>query len=183
MDLTKTLDLHGKWRRGEPGGERADFTGADFTGADLRIANLTGANLGDADLKRADLRGADLTGANLTGANLSGTCLDHEAPIPPIDDDVLLDAGLEIVGDRVYGWRTARSQHVGSTVYSPGSEHVAPWFSVAETECHPGIYLAGEVWLDRNAVDLPRVRCWTLRNDLHRAGDKFRCRKLNVVGP
>ena len=44
-ELKEILAKHGKWRRGEDGGERANLTGADLTGADLRDANLTGAKI------------------------------------------------------------------------------------------------------------------------------------------
>ena len=57
-ELRKIVEKHGRWLRGEDGGERADLTVADLTGADL-----TGANL----------RWADLSGACLTGARLDGT--------------------------------------------------------------------------------------------------------------
>ena len=40
-ELATTLPLHGKWFRGEPGGKRADLSGAN-----LSWANLSGANLG-----------------------------------------------------------------------------------------------------------------------------------------
>lgn len=71
IDLPEILRLHGMWLRGEPGGVRADLSGAD-----LRVANLGGADLSGADLRGADLRVADLSGANLTGADLSwaGLC-------------------------------------------------------------------------------------------------------------
>jgi hypothetical protein len=59
--LAKTIELHGKWSRGEDGGVRADLT----------RANLYGANLYGADLTRANLTRANLTRANLTGADLN----------------------------------------------------------------------------------------------------------------
>lgn len=60
MDLQKVLELHKKWLKNEPDGERADLRDAD---------------LRDADLCDADLRGADLRGANLCGADLDFSCL------------------------------------------------------------------------------------------------------------
>ncbi len=51
-ELAAVVEAHGKWRRGEPGGIRAD--------------------LADADLADADLAGADLAGANLARAYLAG---------------------------------------------------------------------------------------------------------------
>ena len=58
--LKQILESHGKWLRGEEGGERAN----------LYEANLYGANLREADLRGANLREADLRGANLYEANL-----------------------------------------------------------------------------------------------------------------
>ena len=48
--LAAIIDNHGKWLRGEAGGECADLRGADLRGANLCDANLRGANLCDADL-------------------------------------------------------------------------------------------------------------------------------------
>lgn len=45
MDLQKVLELHKKWLKNEPDGERADLSGADLRYADLRYADLRGANL------------------------------------------------------------------------------------------------------------------------------------------
>ena len=119
--------------------------------------------------------------ADLSGADLAGACLDPAAPIPEVTNAELDAAGLEIDGPWVLGWRTARSMHVGSTVYAPGSSHVAPWFSVdAGTPCHPGIYLASEAWLEREYQSAPRVRCRALRAELVHAGDKWRAKRLWV---
>ena len=52
-ELRKIVERHGRWIRGEDGGERAN----------LRNVNLT----------EADLSGANLAGADLTGARLDGT--------------------------------------------------------------------------------------------------------------
>ena len=89
-EFNKAVELHQKWRNGEDGGERADFSQADLTevdfsnlsGADLRGANLSGAYLREADLRGADLRGADLRGANLSGANLSEIGIDDMEEVP-----------------------------------------------------------------------------------------------------
>ena len=81
-ELDTIIEKHKLWLDDQPGGKRADFTGADLikanltranlTGADLIKANLTRANLTGANLTWADFTGANLTGANLTGANLTG---------------------------------------------------------------------------------------------------------------
>ena len=68
--LKQILESHGKWLRGEEGGERANLRGANLYGADLCGANLREANLCGANLCGANLCGANLCGANLRGANL-----------------------------------------------------------------------------------------------------------------
>ena len=78
--LNGILDLHQKWLKREPGGERADLAGVDlskmklcetnFSQAVLIRADLTGADLRGARLDRADLCAADLSLANLSDANL-----------------------------------------------------------------------------------------------------------------
>ncbi len=75
-NLKTILDLHLKWACGEPGGCRANLSGAYLSGAnlscaDLRGANLSGAYLSGANLSCANLRGADLSCANLRDADLS----------------------------------------------------------------------------------------------------------------
>ena len=48
--LKQILESHGKWLRGEEGGERANLREADLRGANLREADLRGANLYEANL-------------------------------------------------------------------------------------------------------------------------------------
>ena len=83
VELKEILDKHSKWLRNEPGGERANLSGADLTraylsGADLTRAYLTRADLTRADLTRANLSGADLSGADLTRAYLTSTILENK---------------------------------------------------------------------------------------------------------
>ena len=173
-------DLQGADLRG------ADLTGANLAGASLHGAYLTWANLTRADLTRANLARADLTEANLTEADLTGTCLDPAAPCPPLPDAATLAQGgltlRRVRGrDRVYGSRTADSQHVGSHDYRPRRWHVAPWFSVdASTECHPGIYLGGTGYRDQ-----ARVECWAYADETVwiSATKGARARRIYVTGP
>ena len=74
-EIKEILELHAKWWRGEPGGKRADLSGADLSGADLSGAVLSGADLRNADLRNADLSGADLNSAVLSGADLRNVVL------------------------------------------------------------------------------------------------------------
>ena len=78
--LAEVIEKHGKWLRGEAGGERANLSGANLreanlSGANLRGVYLSGANLIAADLREADLRWTDLRWTDLRGANLIGTDL------------------------------------------------------------------------------------------------------------
>ena len=194
MNLKSIISSHALYLIGDPAGERANLQGAYLPDANLQGTNLQGtnlqranllwanlqdANLQDAYLQWANLQGAYLLGANLQGANLSGTCLDPLAPIPPISDEDLTRSGLVIDGDIIRGWRTSQSQHCGSTVYAPSPDpYVAPAFSVAPTDCHPGIYLAGQAWLEQNYSGAEIVPCHCLRSELHMAGGKFRAKRL-----
>ena len=86
-ELATILDLHGKWRRGEDGGVRANLfnadlsnanlSNADLSNADLSNANLSNANLSNADLSNAYLSNADLFNADLPNANLSNAYLSN----------------------------------------------------------------------------------------------------------
>ena len=178
--ITTTLAAHARWIAGSADGARANLRSADLRDADLRDADLRDAILSGADLRSAILRGADLS-----GADLSGTCLDPAAPVPAIDDATMLAAGLRVDGDYVYGYRTARSQHCGSTTYTPRDEpYAAPWCSLdTSTPCHPGVYLAGLAWLRACGEyrDAPLVACRCLRSELVHAGDKFRARRIWVL--
>jgi uncharacterized protein YjbI with pentapeptide repeats len=70
-EIKSVLELHGRWLRNEPGGNRADLYGADLSCANLSRADLSRANLSRADLSRADLSCANLSCANLSRAKLS----------------------------------------------------------------------------------------------------------------
>ncbi len=69
-EIVEIIRLHGLWRRGEEGGERANLRGANLSDADLSDVNLSGANLSDANLSGVNLSGANLRDADLSGVNL-----------------------------------------------------------------------------------------------------------------
>lgn len=58
-ELSEIIRLHAKWLSDEPGGIRADLSGAYLSGANLCYADLSGAYL-----SRAYLSGANLSGAS-----------------------------------------------------------------------------------------------------------------------
>jgi hypothetical protein len=166
--------------------ERAYLREANLREADLRGTNLSRADLQEANLSRANLEGASLEGASLEGtdleeANLSWTCLDPDAQLPTLSDEEIIKAGLEIDGEWVCGWRTKRSRVVGNTIYESGV-YTAPVFSIdTNSECHPGIYISGKTWLKENYSDVEIVRCRCRRIELLHAGNKWRCKQLEVL--
>lgn len=124
------------------------------------------------DLGFVDLGHAYLGGAKLGGAYLGGTCLDP-ANIPNGDAD-----GFEVVDPEngiCRGYRTKNSPHLGGPGYELGGWYEAPWFSTADTECHPGLYVRPE----KDAGDIS-VLFW--KGCLHRAGDKYRVKRFIVEG-
>ena len=168
-ELEEILQKHEKWLVGTHGGVRADLSEANLRGADLRGAFLRGAFLREAFLRGADLRGTVLDPERAPNADCASFADDPGRP------------------GYVIGWRTRRSTHVGDTEYAPGGIYRAPVFSVAETECHPGIYLwptreDAQAWLtNRVSDDVVEVRA--RRADIHHAGTKWRAREIEVVIP
>ena len=162
----------------------ADLQGADLQGADLRSADLRSADLRSADLQSANLQSVDLQSADLRSADLQDTCLDPNN-IPCCNDD-----NWEIEQTRsgqmwVRGYRTRYSTHVGLTKYEYGQQYEASIFSTSPTECHPGLYLwpdreSAEKWLrDYRGGEI--IEVWTWQNEIHKAGNKYRCRWF-IVG-
>jgi hypothetical protein len=159
----------------------ANLRWANLSGADLRRANLRWANLSEADLSGANLSEADLSEADLSRANLIGTCLDPSSPVPSLSEEVLSSAGFTVSDGKIYGYRTRYTQHNGDHEYTPG-EHTCPVFSVSDTPCHPGIYLSGLAWLKENYPNKDFVRCYALQGEIVKAGDKFRAKRIFVIG-
>jgi hypothetical protein len=202
--LTKTLQAHAKWLDDSTTGKRADLSGADLSGArlsdadlsgaDLTRTRLSGANLSYADLSYADLTRTRLSGANLSGADLSyaklsgadltrtrlwktnvaNTCLD---PNNQPNGDI---AGFERCGRYVVGYRSRQAGHIDK--YRDGRTYTADWFSIADTECHPGLYIWPTIEASLAWIDGYHIRVYVLPEDVHRAGAKWRCRMFKVVG-
>jgi hypothetical protein len=96
-DITQeVIELHRKYRAGEPGGVRLVTVAGkvkistNLSGADLSWANMLGADLSGANMLRANLSDANLSNANLSGANLYGADLRHA----DLSDADLSDADL-----------------------------------------------------------------------------------------
>lgn len=60
IDLKVKIELHGKWLRGEEGGERLVLIGEDLRGSDLRDSDLRGSNLSGSNLSYSNLRDSNL---------------------------------------------------------------------------------------------------------------------------
>jgi len=177
-------DLRGAYLRG------ANLIGSNLGGANLIGSNLGGANLRGANLARAYLARANLTGVNLEGANLGGASLGYvnlrganlagtvlSGPIPTADL-----SGFEVRDGWVYGWRTATSQHVGSTMYIPGHTYTATHLSRdVKTECHPGLYFATREWIEKNYPCTPIVAVRARVGTIVKAGEKYRTYLLEVL--
>ena len=155
--------------------QKSNLWRVDLCEVSLREANLQGANLCKANLQWADLRDTNLWQANLWGANLQYTCLDPDL-FPNANTD-----GFTVDGDHIIGYRTRNARHIDK--YRDGQAYNADWFSVADTECHPGLY----VWptIDDTRGWSPQVELIAVRihpKDLHKAGNKWRCRGFVVIG-
>jgi hypothetical protein len=200
------LELHRKWLNRQRGGKRlvwieltseqradlsdANLRRANLSGADLSYANLSYADLSDANLSGANLSGANLSGANLSGANLSDADLSDADLSRTCLDQKLLASQRAFCkacpptkhGGRIV-YRTAVSQHIGSTRYVPGVTYIAPIFSFdAATACHPGIYAASLDWIQRNYEGEPLVRCYVRDGEwVITAKGAIRCKRLRVL--
>jgi hypothetical protein len=158
----------------------ANLEGADLSYADLRGANLRGASLNNANLYNAVVCGADLDdtallSTNLFAARLEDTCLD------PHNEPNAATKGFRSRDGFVIGYRTRRAAHVGE--YTDGRIYAADWFSTSDRECHPGLYLWPTIKQAlRWAKVAPLIRVRTHKRDVHKAGDKWRCRWFEVLG-
>ena len=75
--LEDILEAHAKYHKGQPGGKRADLSGANLSRVDFRKRDLTGALLVGCRLRGADFRGASgLTAAQVCSAHWRGALLD-----------------------------------------------------------------------------------------------------------
>ncbi len=180
--LKRSVPEWNQWRKENPeivpDLQRTDLYGAYLHGADLHGAYLHGANLYRADLQRTDLEGANLEGANL----------DPKAPANAQVDDF-----QKANQHSVIGYRTKVSAHIPTMqesgsfekqVYEPGQVYQAPVFSVCSNSCHPGLYLAPSIeWLQEHGYRShgPYVKVRANIQDVHQAGDKWRCRSFTVI--
>ena len=153
--LSEILSLHAKWLRDEPGGIRADLSGANLSGANLSGASLSYANLSCADLRCADLSYAnlscaDLSGADLSDADLSGADLSGASGL--IDATDYIGAHFERVKDGYIVYKT-----FGGAYSKPDSWTIEPG-AIIEEVCNPnrtnacgcGINVAPIEWVKEN---------------------------------
>ena len=155
----------------------ANFTGCDFRGADFSCASLDHANFIHADLRSSILTHTSLWNTSFFGANLTDTVLD-----PTNKPNVGVD-GLERDGLFVIGYRSRITHHIRE--YIDGRTYTADVFSTCNlTDCHPGLYFwnthtMAQFW-NGSYVDIIKVRIDA--KDIHKVGNKWRCRKFTVIG-
>lgn len=167
-----------------------DLHGVDLQGADLREADLQGSDMCDTNLLRTDLRGADLRGANLrdvylqdvdlTMVKLDNTCLD------PMAAGNCYAWGYEKHVTRsgqvwCRGYRTRRQPLMKGPDYVDGCWYEAPIFSVADTDCHPGLHVCATAE-DAEQWGSQVISVWFREVDLHHAISKDRVRSFWVEG-
>ena len=155
MNIQKVLDLHAKWLRSEPDGERANLEGANLEGANLEGANLEGANLWGANLTRANLTRANLWGANLTRANLWGANLTKAnlSQVKGLKSTIdFLEAYFERTSEGYVAYKT-----FGGMYSAPKEWKIRPGSVITEvvnydrcTECGSGINVAPLEWVENN---------------------------------
>jgi hypothetical protein len=120
---------------------------------------------------------ANLFGANLFGAVVEKTCLDTT------NKTTGADKRFRRVGKYVIGYRTAKAGHIDK--YRVGRFYTADWFSTADTECHPGLYLWPTVdqarqYAAKYGIEGPIIMVRTYVKDVHKAGTRYRCRWFEV---
>ncbi len=172
-----------------------DLKGMNLKGANLKDANLEDANLKDADLKGANFQGADLQGAylyraNLQGANLYATDLKNadlrEADFKGTCLDPLNRPNMEVSEFEVFesrngmkwcvGYRSGNSKYIDPTFnYKIGKLYEAPYFSISNTACHPGLYVNPHYKRTMIKVIFPDYV-------LHRVKGKYRVKWFIVIG-
>jgi uncharacterized protein YjbI with pentapeptide repeats len=175
----------------------ANLSDTDLSGAFLLNTILTGANLAGSNLQNASLRGADLIEANLTGANLTDTWLEGTKMDRANLKNTCLDPanipnkkGIELfesVDSGVIGYRTRYSHSYDGAAYEDGKTYKAPIFSTAYTECHPGLYIFPTLSLLKTYMKEQHMTEGTIKvlvdpNNIHGAGNKWRCRAFTVIG-
>ena len=148
----------------------SDLRGSNLSGSDLSCSNLSGSNL-----RGSNLRGSNLGGSNLGGSNVSMTCLDPANQANQQHDEFKKRGKLKI------GYRTRKAGHIDK--YRDGWVYSADWFSTADTECHPGLYLWPTLEAAKNfsgGVEFIKVEFDP--QHLHKAGPKYRVRWFRVIG-
>ena len=175
--LSEILSLHAKWLRDEPGGIRADLSGANLSDADLSGASLSGANLSGASLSGANLSRASLSDANLSGA--SGL----------IDATDYIGAHFERVKDGYIVYKT-----FGGAYSKPDSWTIEPG-AIIEEVCNPnrtdvcgcGINVAPIEWVKENYkgdVYKLLIRWEWLAGVVvpYNTDGKIRCSRAQIIG-
>jgi hypothetical protein len=149
--LKEILDKHGKWCRGDKGGERADLSDADLSDADLWSANLRSADLSGANLSGANLSGANLSGADLSGANLTDTLLSNIDWLPYIG--IVPDSKGKARAYKVINTLGEGCFNGGINYLNNKTTTVEDWDNDVTVHCSKGVNLATFQWCLNNKQD------------------------------
>ena len=138
--------------------------------------------------KKVSLKRADLSKANLYGRRQ--TAFERrlaEQRKDPAFDKLYRKARAEIdATDKIIRALDAANLRgaslTGADLRGTCLDPTAPWFSVADTDCHPGLYLAAAVkWLEENGYKGPFVMVKALKSETIKAGEKYRCKRFWVL--
>jgi hypothetical protein len=91
--------------------------------------------------------------------------------------------GFKVIDNYIIGYRTKTSPFIGNNEYISGW-YYAPYFSTCPyTSCHPGLYLFPSKqqvinYCDCSIKEVIKVKAYI--KDVHKAGDKWRCKKFFI---
>jgi hypothetical protein len=120
-------------------------------------------------LQFANLQFANLQFANFQDANLQNTCLDPTN----VPNGICTD--FEKCGQYVVGYRTQASGYLVGKTYTASVFSTCP-----KTECHPGLYICPTKEQVLKHYCYPLIRVYVKPEDIHKVGDKYRCRMFEV---
>jgi len=150
------------------------------------------------NFKNTNLRSIDLLlgETRFIDCNFEGTCLDPQAPVPAVADDLLTKYGYSFDSEYIYGYMTslptyympfcdAKGMKLPHAM--PGTTIFAPMFSIStENTWHPGINIsAAPETAGANKDNQQVVKVKVKRTNMVTAADSkfrvFRCKELEIV--
>lgn len=88
--------------------------------------------------------------------------------------------GFEIEDNFVIGYRTRKTSYIDK--YRTNRYYSADIFSTDDTECHPGLYIWPTIKRAKDWDDSELIKIKTKKSEVHKAGNKWRCRWFYVIG-